>query len=107
MLSLQEKLNTIQQEVEILLNEDNPFQVSIAAIGQIPLLPIKYIRLNIGSPSFNNNTGYIEDYLSSCWYEEYLSEDICSCRQDDIEVSIHNVFDDNQDNILYQLIFIS
>ena len=94
MLSLQEKLNTIQQEVEILLNEDNPFQVSIAAIGQIPSLPIKYIRLNIGTPLFNNNTGYIEDYLSSCWYEEYLSEDICCCCHDDIEVSIHNVFDE-------------
>lgn len=106
MLSLQEKLNTIQQEVEILLNEDNPFQVSIAAIGQIPSLPIKYIRLNIGTPLFNNNTGYIEDYLSSCWYEEYLSSDICCCRQDEIEVSIHNVFDD-QNNLIYQLIFIS
>lgn len=106
MLSLQEKLNTIQQEVEILLNEDNPFQVSIAAIGQIPSLPIKYIQLNIGSPSFNNNTGYIEDYLYSCWYEEYLSKDICCCRQDDIEVSIHTVFD-NQDDVIYQLILIS
>lgn len=106
MLSLQEKLNTIQQEVEILLSEDNPFQVSIAAIGQIPSLPIKYIRLNIGSPLFNNNTGYIEDYLSSNWYEEYLYEDICCCRQDEIEVSIHNVFD-NQNDLIYQLIFIS
>lgn len=106
MLSLQEKLNTIQQEVEILLNEDNPFQVSIAAIGQIPSLPIKYIRLNIGTPLFNNNTGYVEDYLSSCWYEEYLSEDICCCCQDDIEVSIHNVFDE-KNNLIYQLIFIS
>lgn len=105
-MTLQSKLNTILDEVQITLNEYNPFQVNIAAIGQMTELPIKYIRLNIGKPSFINDNGYTEDYLFSNWYEEDLYENLCCCRQDNIEVSIHTLYD-NKDNLIGQIIFIS
>lgn len=108
-MTLSQKLTTIQKEVQdILNNTDNPFRVSINKTGYLEGLPMAYIQLNIAESRFINEHGYAEDYLSSNWFEEDLYENLCCCRQDDIEVSIHTLFDNEDEGITpEQIIFIS
>lgn len=89
------------------LQESNPYQIDIIEYGQLPNLPIKFIKLHISkahiSRPFPSRNDY---YLSSDYYSERIYENLTEFLED-IEVSIHTLNINDPQNTIDQIILIS
>ena len=106
-MELNQKLNRILDEIQATLQEGNPYQIDIIEYGQLPNLPIKFIKLHINkahqSRSFPSRNDY---YLSSDYYSERIYENLTEFPED-IEVSIHTLDINDTQNTIDQIILIS
>lgn len=106
-MELNQKLNRILDEIQVTLEESNPYQIDIIECGQLPNLPIKFIKLHINNAHqprpFPSRNDY---YLSSDYYSERIYENLTEFPED-IEVSIHTLDINDPQNTIDQIILIS
>lgn len=92
MITLEDKLNIIQSQLEEILKKDNPYDINIVATQLMPSFNMAIIRI-----SYNPCDEYFqEEYLTSRWYKDQLYTPLINREFDNIEVSIVNLQDSQE-----------
>ena len=105
MLTLNDKLNIVQNQLEDILKESNPYNVKINKTDTLPSFGIAIINISYDPETEETDCTYLE----SNWYEEELNEPLLTMgyELDTIEVSIVNLTNKYNDPINEQLIIIA
>lgn len=104
MLTLKDKLNIVQDQLEDILKESNPYNVKINKTDTLPSFGIAIINISYDPEMEETDC----TYLDSNWYEEELNEPLTMRDElDTIEVSIVNLTNEYNDPINEQLIIIA